>query len=106
MSIERQSVARYSLGALLAFIARAAASIAGIVVFVWPAVETIILGYVSWMQPTTAAVVLVIDLARLLPKSDAAGRQGAEARSVSSAVPTVSHASAGQQGKIKNGNSK
>jgi hypothetical protein len=57
-------------------IARAAASIAGMVVLVWLAVETAIIGYVSWMQPTTAAAaVLVFVLSRLLPGSNEAVKQ-------------------------------
>ena len=135
MPIERQSVARYSLGSLLAFIAlnafgggyyglsgakgiptewlegspfrdyfvpslilfvvvgglslfaaiavfkrfrtaRATASTAGIFVLVWLAVETVIIGYVSWMQPTTAAAaVLVLLLTWLLPTSNTATKQ-------------------------------
>lgn len=51
-------------------IARFAALTAGIVVLGWLAVQLAIIGYVSWMQPTTAiAGVLVLVLASLLPRS-------------------------------------
>ena len=51
-------------------IARLAALMAGIVVLVWLAVQLAIIGYVSWMQPTTAvAGVLVLVLASRLPRS-------------------------------------
>ena len=51
-------------------IARFAALMAGIVVLAWLAVQLAIIGYVSWMQPTTAvAGVLVLVLASLLPRS-------------------------------------
>ena len=51
-------------------IARLAALAAGIVVLGWLAVQLAIIGYVSWMQPTTAiAGVLVLVLASLLPQS-------------------------------------
>ena len=46
-------------------IARLAALMAGIVVLVWLAVQLAIIGYVSWMQPTTAvagALVIVLGL--------------------------------------------
>jgi hypothetical protein len=49
-------------------IARVAALTAGLVVLGWLAAQVAIIGYVSWMQPTTAmAGVLVLVLARLLP---------------------------------------
>jgi hypothetical protein len=40
--------------------ARTTAFISVLIVFVWLAVEVAIIGYVSWMQPTTALVSLVI----------------------------------------------
>ena len=49
-------------------IARVAALTAGLVVLGWLAAQVAIIGYVSWMQPTTAiAGVLVLVLAWLLP---------------------------------------
>jgi hypothetical protein len=52
-------------------IARTAAYAAGAIVLGWLAVETAIIGYVSWMQPaTTAAGLLVLLLAWLLPRDD------------------------------------
>ena len=51
-------------------IARLAALTAGIVVLGWLAVQLAIIGYVSWMQPTTAiAGVLVLVLGSLLPQA-------------------------------------
>jgi hypothetical protein len=51
-------------------IARLAARTAGIVVLGWLAVQLAIIGYVSWMQPTTAiAGVLVLVLGSLLPRA-------------------------------------
>ena len=48
-------------------IARLAALAAGLVVLCWLAVQLAIIGYVSWMQPTTAmAGLLVLVLAALL----------------------------------------
>jgi hypothetical protein len=41
-------------------IARLAALGAGLVVLAWLAVETLIVGYVSWMQPATTIGALVI----------------------------------------------
>lgn len=50
--------------------ARLAALTAGIVVLGWLAVQLAIIGYVSWMQPTTEiAGVLVVVLGSLLPRS-------------------------------------
>lgn len=50
-------------------IARVAAFTAGLVVLGWLAAQLAIIGYVSWMQPTTAfAGVLVLVLASLLPQ--------------------------------------
>jgi len=50
-------------------IARASALTAGTVVLVWIVVQVTIIGYVSWMQPTTAiGGLLVLLLAWLLPK--------------------------------------
>ena len=49
-------------------IARLAAFTAGLVVFGWLAAQVAIIGYVSWMQPTTAvAGMLVLVLAWQLP---------------------------------------
>lgn len=49
-------------------IARVAALTAGLVVLGWLAAQVAIIGYMSWMQPTTAiAGVLVLVLAWLLP---------------------------------------
>ena len=49
--------------------ARLAALAAGAVVLGWLAAETLIIGYVSWMQPaTTIGGLLVLLLAALLPK--------------------------------------
>jgi hypothetical protein len=46
------------------------------ILLVWLAVQLSIIGYVSWMQPTTATVgLLVLILARLLPKSAQASRE-------------------------------
>jgi hypothetical protein len=48
---------------------RRAAITAGVVVLVWIAVETLIIGYVSWMQPaTTFGALLILLLAWLLPR--------------------------------------
>jgi hypothetical protein len=53
--------ARWRVARLLAFGA-------GAVVLGWIAVQLVIIGYVSWMQPTTGvAGLLVLALARLLP---------------------------------------
>lgn len=53
--------------------ARTAAFIAGAVIVVWLVVQVAIIGYVSWMQPTTAvAAVLILLLTRLLPQAAAA----------------------------------
>jgi hypothetical protein len=64
----------FMLAALAVFaalrIARLAALTAGMVVLGWLAVQLAIIGYVSWMQPTTAiAGVLVLVLASMLPQS-------------------------------------
>jgi hypothetical protein len=49
-------------------IARTTAFAAGVIVLGWIAVETAIIGYVSWMQPaTTIGGLLVLLLARHLP---------------------------------------
>ena len=49
-------------------VARASAFFAGAVVLAWIAVQLAIIGYVSWMQPTTAiGGLLVLALATLLP---------------------------------------
>lgn len=43
-----------------------------LIVFIWLAVQIAIIGYVSWMQPTTAIVAIVIlVIAWLLPKGKA-----------------------------------
>jgi hypothetical protein len=50
-------------------IARVSALAAGVVVLVWIVVQVSIIGYVSWMQPTTAgAGLLILLLAWLLPR--------------------------------------
>lgn len=57
-------------------IARRAAFAAGAIVLGWIAVQVAIIGYVSWMQPVTAACgLLVLVLASLLPKPSAAGAE-------------------------------
>jgi hypothetical protein len=49
---------------------RAAALAAGTILLTWIAAEMAIIGYVSWMQPATAAGgVVILVLAWLLPKS-------------------------------------
>ena len=53
-------------------ISRTAAFAAGAIVLAWIAVQVAVIGYVSWMQPATAAGgVVVIVLAWLLPHTDA-----------------------------------
>jgi nitroimidazol reductase NimA-like FMN-containing flavoprotein (pyridoxamine 5'-phosphate oxidase superfamily) len=53
-------------------ISRTAAFTAGAILLAWIALQVAIIGYVSWMQPATAAAgVVVIVLAWLLPHSDA-----------------------------------
>jgi hypothetical protein len=48
-------------------IARVAALFCGTIVLFWIAVQVIIIGYVSWMQPVTAAAAIaILILARLL----------------------------------------
>jgi hypothetical protein len=50
-------------------LARLAAFAAGGIVLVWLAVQVTIIGYISWMQPTTAACgLLILVLAWLLPQ--------------------------------------
>jgi hypothetical protein len=52
-------------------VARPAVFAAGTIVLGWLAVETAIIGYVSWMQPaTTIGGLLVLLLAWLLPRED------------------------------------
>ena len=52
-------------------IARRAAFAAGLIVVGWLIVQLAIIGYVSWMQPTTAiAAMLVVVLASLLTQSE------------------------------------
>lgn len=41
-------------------IARKAAFICGIIVLLWLTVQVAIIGYVSWMQPTTAVAAIII----------------------------------------------
>jgi hypothetical protein len=56
-------------------IARNAALAAGAIVLGWLAVETAIIGYVSWMQPaTTIGALLVLLFAWLLPRTSTSGR--------------------------------
>jgi len=56
-------------------IARNAALAAGAIVLGWLAVETAIIGYVSWMQPaTTIGALLVLFFAWLLPRTPTSGR--------------------------------
>jgi hypothetical protein len=51
-------------------IARRAALSAGVIVLGWITVQVAIIGYVSWMQPATAAGgLLILVLAWLLPPS-------------------------------------
>ncbi len=51
-------------------IARKAAFSCGIIILLWIAIQITIIGYVSWMQPTTTiAAVLILLLSRHLPKS-------------------------------------
>ena len=64
----------FSFAAIAVFmrsrLARVSAFIAGTVVLVWIGVQLAIIGYVSWMQPTTLlAGVFVLILAWLLPAS-------------------------------------
>jgi peptidoglycan/LPS O-acetylase OafA/YrhL len=50
--------------------ARKAAFISGVIILVWLVVQIYIIGYVSWMQPTTAIFALLILLfSCLLPKN-------------------------------------
>jgi hypothetical protein len=62
----------FSVAAIAVFmrsrLARVSAYAAGTVVLVWIGVQLAIIGYVSWMQPTTfLAGVFVLILTRLLP---------------------------------------
>jgi hypothetical protein len=62
----------FSFAAIAVFmrsrLARVSAFVAGTVVLVWIGVQLAIIGYVSWMQPTTLlAGVFVVILAWLLP---------------------------------------
>lgn len=64
----------FSFAAIAVFmrsrLARVSAFVAGTVVLVWIGVQLAIIGYVSWMQPTTlVAGVFVLILAWLLPAS-------------------------------------
>ena len=57
---------------------------AGAIVLVWIAVQVSIIGYVSWMQPTTAiAAVTIVGLAFLLPSELAAQDMARQHRSFS-----------------------
>jgi hypothetical protein len=50
-------------------LARLSALICALLVLVWLGVQLAVIGYVSWMQPTTAiAAILILMLSRLLPK--------------------------------------
>ena len=50
-------------------LARAVAIVAGVVVVGWLAAETLVIGYVSWMQPATAlGALLILLLAWLQPE--------------------------------------
>ena len=52
-------------------IARVATFTAVVIVFIWLGVQVAIIGYVSWMQPATACVsLLILFLASLLPKEE------------------------------------
>jgi len=52
-------------------IARKAAFICGVVILAWLAVQVSIIGYVSWMQPVTATVaILILFLTWQLPKKN------------------------------------
>ena len=58
---------------------RRAAVAAGVIVLVWIAVETLIIGYVSWMQPaTTFGALLILLLPWRLPRRMDSERLGAE----------------------------
>ena len=62
----------FLIAAILVFgrsrIARVATFTAVIIVFIWLGVQIAIIGYVSWMQPATACVsLLILFLASLLP---------------------------------------
>ena len=51
--------------------ARKAAFSCGVIVLVWLTVQVVIIGYVSWMQPTTAvAAIFILLLSRKLSKYD------------------------------------
>ncbi len=41
-------------------LARKAAYVCGIIILLWLLVQVIIIGYVSWMQPTTATAAIII----------------------------------------------
>lgn len=52
-------------------IARKAAFSCGIIILLWLTVQIAIIGYVSWMQPTTAAAaIIILFLTRKLPKHE------------------------------------
>lgn len=62
----------YLLASVVVFaglrIARLAAFAAGVILLAWLAVELVLIGYVSWMQPaTTVGALVVLGLAWLLP---------------------------------------
>src|SRR5680860_276677 len=52
-------------------IARTASLICGVIVLVWLIIQIAVIGYVSWMQPATAIVgLLIVFLGALLPKNE------------------------------------
>jgi len=53
------------------YLARRAAFMAGIITLLWLTVQVVIIGYVSWMQPTTAiAAFIILFLTSQLPNYD------------------------------------
>ena len=51
--------------------ARKAAFICGVIILIWLSAQMAIIGYVSWMQPTTGiAALLILFLTWLLPKNE------------------------------------
>jgi len=63
------------LAAILVFrqhrLARRTAFVCGVIVLIWLTVQLAIIGYVSWMQPTTAFIaILILFLTWKLPKYD------------------------------------
>lgn len=50
--------------------ARSLSFICGLIILIWLIAQVAIIGYVSWMQPVTAVVaLLILFLAKLLPKN-------------------------------------